>query len=64
MAAGHVSENGLLDIAACLHTYMYFIVKVSEDLAKKLIGDTKEKFLSTNTINNTYVNIYKIQKLR
>ena len=32
---------------ACM-TYMYFI-KLSEPLAKKLIGDTKEKFQSTNT---------------
>ena len=29
---------------------MYFI-KLSEQLAKKLIGDTKEKFLSTNTFS-------------
>ena len=33
---------------ACM-TYMYFI-KSSEHLAKKLIRDTKEKFLSTNTL--------------
>ena len=32
---------------ACM-TYTHFI-KLSEHLAKKLIGDKKEKFLSTNT---------------
>ena len=32
---------------ACM-TYTYFI-KLSEHLAKKLMGDKKEKFLSTNT---------------
>ena len=44
-----VDKSGfrLLYIHTYMHTYMYFF-KVSENLAKKLIGD-KRKFLSTYT---------------
>ena len=35
---------------ACMTLIIHVLfIKLSEQLAKKLIGDTKEKFLSTNT---------------